>query len=250
MQLNERIILARKQAGLTQEQLGEALGVSRQAVSKWESGQANPDVGYIIKLCELLELSADWLLTGKSETGTPGVGFCAGCGAAVRPSDRFCPMCGGELGAAEGKNPRRENDYFLFLVGTGDLSWNVAGATARLFAREWAEPDFPWDGSPIDQDKAWDIIREAPMILCSGLTKEQAAEGRALFLDDAHLVEIYRERDMEEDFWDSEEAPSVPPCVLPGSDPVPPTREPLSGGAVFGLVVLGVIVAVLILSLF
>lgn len=38
MQLNERITQARKQAGLTQEQLGEALGVSRQAVSKWESG--------------------------------------------------------------------------------------------------------------------------------------------------------------------------------------------------------------------
>ena len=38
MELNERIIQARKQAGLTQEQLGEKLGVSRQAVSKWESG--------------------------------------------------------------------------------------------------------------------------------------------------------------------------------------------------------------------
>ena len=38
MELNERIALARKQAGLSQEQLGEKLGVSRQAVSKWESG--------------------------------------------------------------------------------------------------------------------------------------------------------------------------------------------------------------------
>lgn len=62
MQLNERIIHARKQAGMTQEQLGEALGVSRQAVSKWESGQANPDVTYVIKMCELFRLSADWLV--------------------------------------------------------------------------------------------------------------------------------------------------------------------------------------------
>ena len=38
MELYERIALARKQAGLSQEQLGEKLGVSRQAVSKWESG--------------------------------------------------------------------------------------------------------------------------------------------------------------------------------------------------------------------
>ncbi len=38
MELKERIALARKQAGLSQEQLGEKLGVSQQAVSKWESG--------------------------------------------------------------------------------------------------------------------------------------------------------------------------------------------------------------------
>ena len=38
MELKERIALARKQAGLSQEQLGEKLGVSRQAVRKWESG--------------------------------------------------------------------------------------------------------------------------------------------------------------------------------------------------------------------
>ena len=38
MSLGERISQARKRAGLSQEQLGEQLGVSRQAVSKWESG--------------------------------------------------------------------------------------------------------------------------------------------------------------------------------------------------------------------
>ena len=38
MELTERIALARTQAGLSQEQLGEKLGVSRPAVSKWESG--------------------------------------------------------------------------------------------------------------------------------------------------------------------------------------------------------------------
>lgn len=40
MELKERIALARKQAGLSQEQLGKKLGVSRQAVSKWESGES------------------------------------------------------------------------------------------------------------------------------------------------------------------------------------------------------------------
>lgn len=41
MELCERIALARKGAGLSQEQLGEKLGVSRQAVSKWESGDSH-----------------------------------------------------------------------------------------------------------------------------------------------------------------------------------------------------------------
>ncbi len=38
MELNERIIRARKAAGLSQEELGQRLGVTRQAVSKWETG--------------------------------------------------------------------------------------------------------------------------------------------------------------------------------------------------------------------
>ena len=38
MELNDRIAAVRKAAGLTQEQLGELVGVSRQAVSKWEAG--------------------------------------------------------------------------------------------------------------------------------------------------------------------------------------------------------------------
>lgn len=65
MELKERIALARKQAGLSQEQLGEKLGVSQQAVSKWESGQNNPDVAYLAEMCRLFGVSSDWLLLGK-----------------------------------------------------------------------------------------------------------------------------------------------------------------------------------------
>lgn len=67
MDLKDRIALARKQAGLSQEQLGEKLGVSRQAVSKWESGQANPDVAYVTEMCRLFGVSSDWLLMGLDE---------------------------------------------------------------------------------------------------------------------------------------------------------------------------------------
>ena len=65
MELNERIAFVRRAAGLSQEQLGEQLGVTRQAVSKWESGQTVPDAITISRLCQVLNVSADFVLLGK-----------------------------------------------------------------------------------------------------------------------------------------------------------------------------------------
>ena len=65
MNMAERIIKLRKQNGLSQEQFGEKLNVSRQAVSKWESGQTTPDLEYIINMCELFNITTDYLLLGK-----------------------------------------------------------------------------------------------------------------------------------------------------------------------------------------
>ena len=95
MTLGERISLARKQAGLSQEQLGEQLGVSRQAVSKWESGQTNPDVAYIAELCRLFGVSSDWLLLGKEEAREQAPGRCPDLPAARAALDRLSrkPWC-------------------------------------------------------------------------------------------------------------------------------------------------------------
>ena len=62
MTLSEKIQACRKRAGLSQEQLAERLGVSRQAVSKWETGEATPELGKLAALCSELNVSADWLL--------------------------------------------------------------------------------------------------------------------------------------------------------------------------------------------
>ncbi|MBR5410466.1 MAG: helix-turn-helix transcriptional regulator [Clostridia bacterium] len=56
----------RKDAGLTQKDLAEKLGVSFQAVSKWENGDALPDTGLLPALCETLNTTADNLLNGGS----------------------------------------------------------------------------------------------------------------------------------------------------------------------------------------
>lgn len=67
MELNEKFAKLRKGLGLSQEELAEALGVSRQAVSKWETGQSTPDLENLVRLCRLYAVPADELLeTGLS----------------------------------------------------------------------------------------------------------------------------------------------------------------------------------------
>ena len=63
--LGKRIAMLRRQKGLKQDTLAEVLGVSPQAVSKWEYDQTCPDISLLPKLAELLEVSVDELLSGK-----------------------------------------------------------------------------------------------------------------------------------------------------------------------------------------
>lgn len=69
MNLQARIALLRKQAGLSQEQLAEQLGVSRQSVSKWESGASVPELDKIILLSDAFGVSLDWLLKDAAQSG-------------------------------------------------------------------------------------------------------------------------------------------------------------------------------------
>ncbi|MBQ8248208.1 MAG: helix-turn-helix transcriptional regulator [Lachnospiraceae bacterium] len=67
MILADKIIDLRKKNGWSQEELGEQLGVSRQAVSKWESMQTVPDINKIIAMAEVFEVSTDYLLRDEME---------------------------------------------------------------------------------------------------------------------------------------------------------------------------------------
>ena len=62
MTLGEKIYALRKQHGLSQEQAAEALGVSRQAVSKWESGQSVPEAEKLVAISRLFAVTTDYLL--------------------------------------------------------------------------------------------------------------------------------------------------------------------------------------------
>ena len=67
MALDEKILHMRKKIGWSQEELAEKCGVSRQSVSKWESGQSVPDLNKILILSDLFHVSTDYLLKDKTE---------------------------------------------------------------------------------------------------------------------------------------------------------------------------------------
>lgn len=67
MRLSERIIISRKKQGLSQVDLADALGVSRQSVSKWETDESKPDINKLPALAKVLGVSIDWLLSEDVE---------------------------------------------------------------------------------------------------------------------------------------------------------------------------------------
>lgn len=113
MTFSEKLLLLRRQKGLSQEQLAEMLDVSRQSVSKWEAQQTLPEPSKIILLSEIFGVSIDQLLKDDlpveedtevvkdaeivevAPTGVKlDVMFCTKCGKENRADSAFCGYCG------------------------------------------------------------------------------------------------------------------------------------------------------------
>lgn len=71
MTLNEKLVVLRKRAGMTQEDMARALEVSRQSVHKWESGQCYPEVPKLVGMKAIFEISIDDLLDDSIEIELP-----------------------------------------------------------------------------------------------------------------------------------------------------------------------------------
>lgn len=67
MSFGNNIKILRKEKGITQEQLADMLGVSRQAVSKWESDSGYPETDKLLVLAKALETSLDYLMNNETE---------------------------------------------------------------------------------------------------------------------------------------------------------------------------------------
>lgn len=66
MSFAEKLQSLRKSKGISQEQLAELLDVSRQSISKWESGQNYPEIDKLIKLSDLFDITLDDLVKDKA----------------------------------------------------------------------------------------------------------------------------------------------------------------------------------------
>ena len=131
MNLSEKIQLCRKRAGLSQEALAEKLNVSRQAVSKWETGAAEPELSKLRALATAFGVTADWLLSEEDAADGNSVGASTGAredGAAnsvsVR-SDSASNTAGGPS-TAPGSS---------FVCGDSGLSGESNAASGSGFAR-------------------------------------------------------------------------------------------------------------------
>lgn len=71
IEVANRLVEFRKKNGLSQEQLAEKIGVSRQAVSKWERSEASPDTDNLIMLARLYNVSLDELLKTEEDIPMP-----------------------------------------------------------------------------------------------------------------------------------------------------------------------------------
>ena len=68
MTLGERIKTCRQKVGMSQEKVAELVGVSRQAVTKWEANQSAPNTENLFKLAEIFGTTVDMLLESEKET--------------------------------------------------------------------------------------------------------------------------------------------------------------------------------------
>jgi len=66
--MGERIYELRKQSNMSQGELADELDVSRQTISKWENNSSIPELDKIIRLCEVFDVSSDYILRGIAES--------------------------------------------------------------------------------------------------------------------------------------------------------------------------------------
>lgn len=67
MTINERILLKIKESGLTSDEIKQATGIDKSTISRWKGGQYKPSIDAVVALSQLLNISSDYFLFGKTD---------------------------------------------------------------------------------------------------------------------------------------------------------------------------------------
>ena len=149
MRLNEKILYYRKAAKLSQEELAARVGVSRQAVSKWELGDATPEVDKLLALARAFGVATDELLSESEpagpdrETDPPQEGQPAYTAPGTPPGDGFDRAAG-----RVGRLIRRFGWLVGVYVALSGLGVTAAGALVRWISGTMFASSNPMLGSP------------------------------------------------------------------------------------------------------
>ena len=145
MTLSGKILYCRKKAGLSQEALAEKLGVSRQAVSKWETGEAVPELSKLVLLAAAFGVTTDWLLSESEpepEPVEPPANSAAGT-AESAPGANWVESVPGVIG----RLIRRYGWLYGVYTALAGLGLLVIGAIARGVSRSMERSFFGAMGS-------------------------------------------------------------------------------------------------------
>ena len=176
MKLAEKIYTLRKKAGLSQEALAELLGVSRQAVSKWETGEAVPELPKLVLLARTFGVTTDWLLS-EDEPEPPAPARQKTEAEEEKPREEKQANWVDSLPGVIGKLIRKYGWLFGVYVAAGGAVFTVFGVIARamarsvasLFAFNTSQPglDIIWQGGAgfpgLSQDPMTHFIRNNPV---------------------------------------------------------------------------------------
>ena len=128
---SENLSKLRKRNGLTQENLAERLGVSRQAVARWEAGETAPDVNILSAICALFGVSADEMIGSaespselKADSVEENDPEKAADAQAASESVKECAVCG--------EKPREKRHRVLFAVAAAMMAAVIVSNGAMI----------------------------------------------------------------------------------------------------------------------
>ena len=136
MSFGENLQKVRRQNRLSQEDLAEMLGVSRQAVSKWELGDGYPEVDKLLLLSKKLNVSLDGLLGGETTPAPSGDARPAGTIRIVSPHEGVIVNASKVTRSQQYKGGKNSPQYALFASDGNDLSYWGAQNTFLAWYRD------------------------------------------------------------------------------------------------------------------